>query len=460
MLVAVDDAQWLDTASLDALLFAAHRLAADPVAVILTERDAESTLAEQTGRHLLELAGLDREATKRLADAGTGSQLDSEQAERLYRLTRGNPLAVTEFRDHDPTGEPIDAPIPISAALEAGFARRAAQLTTAGQAALLVVAADDSGETATVRHAAGLLGLADADLEEAEAAGLVRVGGGRIEFRHPLVRSAVYQRAAAPDRRRAHRAIADSLHGDWQASRRAWHCAAAAVGPDEAVAAALDTAGHDARSRTGYTAAARAYERAASLTPDDEPRARRELAAADAYWQVGSWQRATELLDAARERSSDPLLRADVQLLRGRIADFRGELDGLHARLLEEAVRVASLDGRRAGMLAGAAVDSAFNADHATLLATAAAAVRLVQSMALDARDTPWLCSALLAVGEQVEARRFVERLRAELDATPGADDDLYARVSVAVAYGWLGEFELACDLATDALSVAREQGR
>jgi DNA-binding CsgD family transcriptional regulator/tetratricopeptide (TPR) repeat protein len=461
VLIAVDDVQWLDTASLDALLFAAHRLTSDPVAVILTERDGESSLAEVTGPSLVALAGLDRQATTLLAEAGTGSPLSSDQAKRLYRLTRGNPLAVTEFGDHDSSGEPIDAPIPISAALEAGFARRASQLTTAGQAALLVLAADDSGETATVRRAAGRLGLTDADLEEAETAGLVLLGDGRIEFRHPLVRSAVYQRAAAPERRAAHRAIADSLRGDWQASRRAWHRAAAATDPDEAVAAALDAAAHEARSRTGYAAAARAYERAASLTPDDESRAHREFAAADAYWQIGRWQRAIELLDAAQERSSDALVRADVQLLRGRIADFRGETAGLHALLLDEAVRVAPLDARRAAMLAGAAVDSAFNADHATLLATAAVAVRLVQSeaLALDARATPWLCSALLAIGEQVEARRFVERLRAELDATSGAEDDLYTRVSVAIAYGWLGEFALARHLATRALSAAREQG-
>ncbi len=317
MLVVADDVQWLDRASLDALLFAVHRLAGDPVAVILTERTDESNLAGLTADQLLALDGLDRQATTRLAEAATGSTLDRGQAERLYRLTRGNPLAVTEFGDHDAAGEAIEAPIPISAALEAGFARRVSQLSTAGQAALLVVAADDSGETATVRGAASLLGLADADFEEAETAGLVVVRDGRIEFRHPLVRSAVYQRAAAPDRRAAHCAIGDSLHGDWQASRRAWHRAAATVGPDEPVAAALDAAAHEARSRAGYAAAARAHARAANLTPDAEPRARREVAAADAYWQV----RTLAAGDRAAGRGAGALVRCPPP--RGRTAVAR-----------------------------------------------------------------------------------------------------------------------------------------
>ena len=462
VLVAVDDAQWLDTASLEALLFAVHRMASDPVAVILTERDGESSRLDTTGGAVLALGGLDQQSTTQLAESATGSMLAPGQADRLYRLTGGNPLAVLELDNHDAVVEPLDAPIPISARLEAAFARRASQLTAAGRAFLLVVAADDSGETATVRNAAACLGLADGGLEEVEAAGLIRVGDGRIEFRHPLVRSAVYQSAAARERRAAHRAIADSLRGDWQAARSAWHRAAATVEPDEAVAAELEAVAHEARSRTGYAAAARAHERAASLTPENESRARRELAAADAAWLAGRWRRAIELLDAAEERSADPLLRADAQMLRGRIAFFRGEMDGTHALLLDEAVRVAPLDGRRAAMLAGVALDCAFCAtDHDTPLATAAVAVRLARSeaVALDARETPWLGAALLLLGEQAEARRFVERLRAELDTATGTEDDLYTLVAVAVAYGWLCEFQLARDLATLALARAREQG-
>ena len=327
---------------------------------------------------------------------------------------------------------------------------------------LLVVAADESGEAATVRRAADRLGLTTGGLEEAEAAGLITIGDGRIEFRHPLVRSAIYQRAAGGDRRAAHGAIAASLRGDWQATRRAWHRAAAAVEPDEAVAAALEAAADEARSRTGYAAAGRAHERAASLTPDDEARARRELAAADAYWRVGRWQRASELLDAAEERSADPLLRADAQLLRGRIAYFRGETDGTHAWLLEESGQVAALDGRRAAMLAGLALDCAFfTADYAIPLATAAAAARVAQSQAvpLGARDTPWLSAALIFIGEPEAALRFTERLRAELDDAALTQDDLFNLVSVATAYGWLCEFGVARDLATGALAAARQQG-
>ncbi len=122
---------------------------------------------------------------------------------------------------------------------------------------------------------------------------------------------------------------------------------------------------------------------------------------------------------------------------------------------------MAPLDAHRAVALAGAAVDSAFNADHATMVATAALAVALVQShgAALDARDTPWLCAALLVTGDRAAALRFVERLRLELETTTGDEDDLHTLISAAVSYGWLCEFELARDLASRALATARERG-
>ena len=462
LLVAVDDAQWLDTASLESLLFAAHRLASDPVAVILAERTGESSRLDLAGGTVLALGGLDPAATTQLAEATTGSPLTTDQSERLYRLTCGNPLAVIEIGSHDSVAEPLDVPIPVSARLEAGFARRASLLTATGRGVLLVVAADDSGEVATVHRALNLLGLERDGLEEAEAAGLILIEDGRVEFRHPLVRSAVYQRAAARERRGAHGAIAASLRGEWQAARRAWHRAAAAVEPDEDVAAELEAAAHEARSRTGYAAAARAYERAASLTPDDESRARRESAAADAYWNAGRCRQAIELLEVAQERSADPLLRADAQLLRGRIAYFRGETDGTHVMLLDESARIGPLDVRRAAMLAGVALDCAFCADdHDTSVEVATAAIRLAQAAAppLSARDAPWLGAALLVVGDQPEARRFSERLRAELETATGTDDDLFNLVSVAMAYGWLCDFDLARDLASRALAQARVQG-
>lgn len=191
LLVVVDDAQWLDETSIETLLFAAHRLSDDPVAVILAEREGESRRVETNGGSVLALAGLDREATARLAESTVGAPLMPDEADRLYRLTRGNPLAVTEFARLDPNEELVDSPIAISRTLEDGFAQRISQLSAEARAVLLVVAADESGEAATVRRAADRLGLATRGLEEAETAGLIVIGDGRIEFRHPLVRSAV-----------------------------------------------------------------------------------------------------------------------------------------------------------------------------------------------------------------------------------------------------------------------------
>ena len=129
-------------------------------------------------------------------------------------------------------------------------------------------------------------------VEGAEELGLIEIADGRIRFRHPLVRSAIYQSAAAPLRRRAHRALAACLTGEWQADRRAWHRAAAVASADEDVAAELAAMAERTRARSGYAVAARALERAAQLTPAPERRVGRAIAAADAYWRAGRGTRA------------------------------------------------------------------------------------------------------------------------------------------------------------------------
>jgi DNA-binding CsgD family transcriptional regulator len=462
VLVVVDDMQWLDTASLEAVLFAAHRLADDPVAVVLAQRDGEPVNVATGAARVMAIAGLDRDTTTRLAEATLGTGLTKARAERVYRLTAGNPLAVTELGDLDAIDELVDAPVAVSQALEAAFARRATRLTPEAQAVMVVAATDDSGEYGVVRRAAERLGLPADALAEAEAAGLVRIGDGRIAFQHPLVRSAVYQRAPAGERRAAHRALAESLTGGRHAARRAWHGAAATVEPDEAVAAALEAAAQDARSRAGYAAAALALSRAAALTPDDEARARRELAAADAYWNAGRSPRALELLQAGLVRTADPGLRADIQLLQGRIGFLAGDTDGARVLLLEASARIAPVDEHRAAVLAGAALDCAFCAsDHDVSLNAATVAIGRAQAddIARDPRATPWLGAALLLVDRPTDARRSTDRLCAELGVAAATEDDLYGLVSVAMAYGWLCEFRLGRDVAQRALEGAREQG-
>jgi hypothetical protein len=135
----------------------------------------------------------------------------------------------------------------VSARVEHAFLERVRRLPEATQALLLVAAADDSGEIATVLRAAGELGVTVDALDAAEQAGLLQVRAGRLELRHPLVRSAVYQGAPLSKRQAVHRALASVLSADVEADRRAWHRAAASVSPDASVVEELERAAERAR---------------------------------------------------------------------------------------------------------------------------------------------------------------------------------------------------------------------
>jgi len=215
---------------------------------------------------------------------------------------------------------------------------------------LLLAAADDTGEAATAWRAARSLGLDTGALGPAEAGRLVRVAGGRVEFRHPLVRSAIYRAATFAERRAAHLALAGALDEVGQADRRAWHRAAAAIAPDDVVAGELERSAGRALARGGHAAAAAALERAAELTGQDPARARRLAAGAEAAWLAGRPRWALELAGRAERLDPPPRLRADLQQLRARIELWCGSPVQAH-RLLTDAAAIADLDPGQAAML-------------------------------------------------------------------------------------------------------------
>ena len=234
LLVLVDDVHWLDGSSAEALLFAVRRLVADPIAVVMAVREDEPSLLDGAGLPLLQLEGLDREQTGVLLGA-----VSAEAAEHLYRATAGNPLALLELAHEAETvaAIPLEQPVPISTSIAHAFLRRSATLSEHARQGLVLAAASDTGDLTVLARA----GLRVDDLAEAERAGLIRLAAGRLEFRHPLARSAVYGEASPEQRRAAHRALADALP-DLDADRRAWHLASAAAGPDEPASAALEQA--------------------------------------------------------------------------------------------------------------------------------------------------------------------------------------------------------------------------
>jgi DNA-binding CsgD family transcriptional regulator len=333
LLCVVDDAQWLDRASAQALAFAARRLLAEPVAVILAAREPDD---EFIGLPELLVQGLEDTDARALLGSFLRVPLDQQVRERILAEMRGNPPALVEL-PRGLTPEELAGGFGVLSApglpgrIEQAFLRRYEALPPAARQLLLVAAAEPAGDPVLVWRAAGQLGISPDAAAAAEAGGLL-VTGARVMFRHPLVRSAVY-RAAAPQQRRAvHRALAEATDPDADPDRRAWHLAEAAPGPDEEVAAELERSAGRARARGGVAAAAAFLERAVALTLDPARRADRALAAAEAKLQVGVSDAALGLVATAEGGPLDERQRARAGLLRGQIAFVFGR--GMDAPLL------------------------------------------------------------------------------------------------------------------------------
>ncbi|MEA2160967.1 MAG: hypothetical protein QOD66_3347, partial [Solirubrobacteraceae bacterium] len=315
----VDDAQWLDLASAQALVFVARRLLAESVALLFATRDPGDELQ---GLPKLVVEGLRNADARALLRSALHVPLDERVRERLVAETRGNPLALLELpRGSTPAelagGFGLPDASGLSGRIEDSFRRRFARLPTETQRLLLVAAAEPVGDSVLLWRAAGRLGIgvqAAADTD-----GLLAIGA-RVTFRHPLVRSAVYRTASAEDRQAVHRALADATDPAIDPDRRAWHLAQATPGFDEDVASELEHSAGRAQARGGLAAAAAFLERSSELTSEPAQRARRALAAAEANRQAGAFEAALRLVAIAQSGPQNELQRARVDLLRGQIA--------------------------------------------------------------------------------------------------------------------------------------------
>jgi len=379
--VVIDDAHWLDVSSGQALLFAFRRLVADPIAVLLAVRAAEPSLLDGADLPVRQLGGLTSAEAAALVHG-----LAPAAAARLYGATGGNPLALLELAP-DAAGlalAPEGAPVLVPARIASAFLRRVGALDRAARQALLLAASSESGELPLLQRAAAQLGVDLSALATAEGAGLVTLGPGTVEFRHPLARSAIYADAPAAERREAHRALAAALP-DRDVDRRAWHLAAAASGPDETASAALEQAGARSRGRSSYATAAAAYERAGRLAAGGGRRARLLREAAAAGWLAGLADQAAGLLAEARAAAGDRAELVEIDQLAGHIAIRRGPVMRGHAILTAAAQRA---DAERAvSMLAEAAIACFYAGNPAEMLATAERALsRLPASASVRAR--------------------------------------------------------------------------
>lgn len=319
LLCLVDDAQWLDGPSAHALAAVARRLSTERVALVLSTRGVDPRFDDLP--HLV-VTGLGDQDARTLLDRALPGGIDPRVRDQLIAESQGNPLALRELpRALSPAelagGFALAGSIPLENRIEQSLMTRLDLLPASTRTLLLLAAADPTGDPGLLWRAGAALGLGPEDLDAAQQADALVVAG-RVRFRHPLIRSAVYRNATPADRRAVHRALADATYHDRDPDRRAWHRASATVEPSEEVAGALVRSAESARTRGGAAAAAAFLERSAELTPDPNLRVERLLAAADAKHDAGAAEGSLRLLDLLRDLALDPHQEALVGRLRAR----------------------------------------------------------------------------------------------------------------------------------------------
>ena len=503
VLCLVDDAQWLDTASAEALQFAARRLLAEPVVLLFAARDDSAHTFAPTDIELIRLEGLTGEAVGALLQEHTGRPVSDRIVDVLASRTGGNPLALVEL-----PGQLSDAQLagtaampdelPLTGRVERTFLDRCRGLSTPGQTLMLLASADDSGHLSVLMRAGAALGVPGETMSDVEPTGLLVVDGDMVRVRHPLVRSAVYQAATSSERRRAHAALAQALHEVGDLDRSTWHRAAACDGPDEDVAAGMEAVGRRAERRGGHDSAAAAYHRAAQLTTADEPRSRRLILAARTAYAAGRVDRAMPLLDEARLITDDPVPRADIDRLRGRAEVVVGSAVDAHRIFIRAAREVAEHDQERAvemaalaGVMRSHGVDSgaALPSDHVSteprpgdsgrlrclklLLAStdqdatqdwgrALAILRQALDIGLstDSRDV-WanLANMALHLGDDVSHRRYYDAMLSSARADGAVMEVLYGQHRVCFSEFAAGDWAAVRRSAEEAMSLALSIG-
>jgi DNA-binding CsgD family transcriptional regulator len=463
VLCAVDDAQWIDPESALVLGFVARRLYADRVAMILTVGDEQEPPAFAQ-LPAIDVGGLPDDAAADLLRSVAGVPLEAAVVARVVADTDRNPLAIVEIGTHF-TAEELAArayppgPVPIGRQLQQRYLRRVRQLPEGVQEFLLLAAADISGDRSRVRQAGADAGI-DPDTAEAaaEAAELIEASGDVLRFRHPLIRSAVYHGAGEVARRRAHHWLSQVSGRGHDVEERVCHRAAAAVGPDEHLAADLQAAARRAQDCGALSTAAALLRKSVALTPGEDVRARREVALARAELLTGRPAAARRAADEALPRLPEGTPRGHAQVVIGEALLAQG--------LVVEAAEV--LVGAAAALAADptASADALLAALNAAMWAGPAEISKIARLPAPPPRAAPRV-SDLLLTGYQARFTQgyhaAAKPLRAALDALRADDLDPYTGLKCfelgAVAAGSLWDDEALIDITTQWEQAARSLG-
>jgi class 3 adenylate cyclase/tetratricopeptide (TPR) repeat protein len=463
LLITVDDAQWLDRASTEAIGFVARRLVADPVAVIIAVREGEESPLLAAGLPELSLAGLDRASAAELLLLSGATAASAEVTDRLVQATGGNPLALLELgpEAHRLHAAPHDN-LPVATSVERVYLRRAAGLSEDARRVLVLLATSGTTDAGQIRRAAASMGLGAEAVEEAEAAAmLVAQRAGHIEFVHPLARASIYHSASPADRRGAHRALAEVMSGADDADRRAWHLAGAASGWDEEAADALEAAARRARESSGYGAAARAWAESARLTEGEALRAMRLFQAADNAWLGGRVEDAEESLRQARKLAGDEL-KIEIDTLGGHIAMRRGAVLEGYRTLVATAEAIEPRDRLKAiRILADAAISTFGAGDPNAMVGAAQRAIELLHpddppDVAIFAHVAYGALAILAGHGD--DGPRHLHESVPLFQQVPDDSTDPLLLMCAGVAGLWLREAEAGRDLLDRALVQARDR--
>lgn len=461
----VDDAQWIDKASLAVLGFAARRLGHDPVGIVFASRPDR---AVETALQGLPTVTVDPfplgHATELLAAQGATDDV----AAACWRATGGNPLAMVEvaaaLTDDQRAGTaPLPDPLPVAGSMRRELASRLVALDDETRQALAIAAVEASGDLVVVTNALTGAGLA-ADALSHTQGDLVEVEAHRVTWTHPLARAAVLEVLTPADLRLAHRRVAAALD-PYDSGRIAFHLAAAIDGPDERVAVQLEEVARQAERRGASSAAAEAWTAASKASTDDGERFERLHSALVAQWSLGDSQGIVERGRPLVEASTDPARRARLALIVGQAITWaEGPITGA-LYLSHEAERVAATDPLAAGLLE-------VYASNGHLLANDAAAViasaRKAAELATAAGDVglPVMAAAMESVGrfllgEVDEARTLLQPLTELCPALLEAEVDGAAPMAQVVAFAQIvdEQWESADSLLRVLIAVARRTG-
>jgi DNA-binding CsgD family transcriptional regulator/tetratricopeptide (TPR) repeat protein len=444
LLCLVDDLQWVDDASGQAMLFAARRLSAEGVVMLFAVRDDSADPFDAPGVPQLTLPPLSDEVARKVLTSRRGDVLSRSAEQRLLREAAGNPLALLELSAHGETS-----------GLESTFRARVARLPSETRRLLLLAAAGGAEEATTWTELARHGGLPPTAARAAVEAGLI----GDVDtavFRHPLVRSAVYNACSRPERAEAHRLLAAASADPIV---RVLHLAAAADEPDEAIAVQLEEAANAATRRGAFASAATAFVRAAELSTDAGARVHRLVAAAQAFLDAGDSDAASRLAESTLAIAGTATDQAALAAVKGSLEVQRGTFGTPYDLFLGAAHRVAHEDpGRALELQASAIWVGIVGGWPERTIAEAAEFAAGVPPAGVPYED--YFRAGLAAmVGADAEARHAARETPPDAEQPGATAKDFRFLVHGMLVRAYLGDLPTARELTMRVMATARTAG-